>query len=352
MIFYIEKWGVNTMEIKIFTIKDLLEVIFASINRSAGYFADAYLLKSVSIVSKWKSKKVKPQKEDINKIVEFVVKESTIVEQKTIRDKINCLVNESSLSTDIKEFILCIEDFELFLKETLTIAVSQNSSCFEAVIQEEKNEKDMENIFIAKDNVLLSEDPPDPPENASKVLYEDNDNLYSKPRSYKSSKYINKIKLTLVAASALVIIISFVLFEQLSVADNAKKPQHSPLVKSDDIDSQNGSSSNKDDTADLSQPQYGHSNIELTEGSPESVNKKQEENSEEVAATDDMNGNSSINPESEQISEVSKNNGANAEASPKHNGIYIEIGDIISGNNNIMISNPKDSVISIVYRHY
>lgn len=56
-----------------------------------------------------------------------------------------------------------------FLKETLTIAVSQNSSCFEAVIQEEKNEKDMENIFIAKDNVLLSEDPPDPPENASKV---------------------------------------------------------------------------------------------------------------------------------------------------------------------------------------
>lgn len=124
MIFYIEKWGVNTMEIKIFTIKDLLEVIFASINRSAGYFADAYLLKSVSIVSKWKSKKVKPQKEDINKIVEFVVKESTIVEQKTIRDKINCLVNESSLSTDIKEFILCIEDFELFSKR------NANNSCF------------------------------------------------------------------------------------------------------------------------------------------------------------------------------------------------------------------------------
>ncbi|GEM_PF-5260813 len=326
------------MEIKIFTIKDLLEVIFSTMDRSAGYFADAYLLKSVSIISKWKSKKVKPQKEDINKIVEFVVNESTIVQQKTIRDKINGLVNESSLSTDIKEFILCIEDFELFLKETLTIAVSKDSSCFEAVIHEEKNEN-----F------------PELPENTSTVLYkdinlyEDNSNLNSKPSSYKSGKSINKIKLTLAAASSLIIIISFVLFGQLSAADNLKKPQQSSLAEGEDTVCQNSSSPYKDDTFDLSQPQYEHSNIEPTEGSPESVNKEQEESPKEAAAADDMKGNSSINPENERISEVPKNSGVSTEASPKHNSIYIEMGDIINGNNNIMISNPQDSVISIVY---
>ncbi|RXE58524.1 hypothetical protein [Acetivibrio mesophilus] len=280
------------MDKKILTIKQLLEVIFATINRSAGYFAGAYLLKDVSIISKWKSEKVTPKKEDISKIVEFVIGESTIIQQKTLRDKINILIKESSLSTDIKEFILCIEDFEIFLEETLTIAVSQDNSYFTTVIEEQKSENVEESTFAAEDELLLPEVTSKYSEDTSMILYKDN-NLYSKPNSCKSNNYINKIRRTLVSASVLVIMASFILFEQLSIADDSKKPPQSSFAKSD--------------SGILKIPS-------------KSFEEEQEENLAKSVMTKDINEDSSINLEVRQTPEATpENNSENAEVTPENN---------------------------------
>lgn len=342
------------MDKKILTIKPLLEVIFVAINRSAGYFADTYLLKDVSIISKWKSKKVTPKKEDISKIIEFVIAESTIIQQKTIRDKVVVLIKESSLSADIKELILCIEDFELFLEETLTISVSQDNYCFTTIIGEQENENAMGDTLIAEEDVLLPVDTSEHTEKTNIVSYE-YDNLSSNPHSHKSNTNIKKIRLSPVAILALLIMAAFVLFEQLSMAYDSNKSQQ-PFQKSEVSLSPNNLISREKAAVEFGIFRHRDTRIGCTGTSTQPLQEVQEESSviSEAVPTEDVNEDSSIGREDGQIPEITPNNNStNPEVVSNDNSEDIKetnqnTGITINGDNNIQISNCQDSVISII----
>lgn len=114
----------DKMQAEVFSVKLLLETLFKVLKRSTNYFADAYLLKDVSLISKWKTGKAIPKNEDINKIVEFVNNEATGMQRHLIRRKIEEYINASLLDISLKNMLLDIEDFSLFLTETLIISVS------------------------------------------------------------------------------------------------------------------------------------------------------------------------------------------------------------------------------------
>ena len=118
------KFREDIMAITLFSIKPLLETLFKILNKSTNYFADAYLLKNVSLVSKWKTGKVIPKNEDISKLVEFVNNESTGMQRHLIRNKLEEFINESSLDVSLKNMLLGIEDFSLFLTEVLILSIS------------------------------------------------------------------------------------------------------------------------------------------------------------------------------------------------------------------------------------
>lgn len=107
--------------------KNILEVILKTINKNANILAYSYLIKDASTISKWKSKKLTPRNEDIIKIVEFAMVESTGTQRKIMRDKIEYLVANSQMKENIKMSLLRIEDFQEFLNETLRISVLANT---------------------------------------------------------------------------------------------------------------------------------------------------------------------------------------------------------------------------------
>ena len=72
----------------IYDMKTLLEIIFKYTKKNARILADRYLLKDVSIISKWRNNVVCPKNDDIVKIVEFVNDEATISQKELIRDNI------------------------------------------------------------------------------------------------------------------------------------------------------------------------------------------------------------------------------------------------------------------------
>ncbi|AEY66945.1 hypothetical protein [Clostridium sp. BNL1100] len=112
------------MEDNYFNLKNILGILFKITKKNANILADRYLLKEVSIISKWKNNKAEIKSEDISRIVEFAVKESSEVQRKMIRKEILTIINCSSITEEIKEMIIEIKDFGEFLEESLNVCTS------------------------------------------------------------------------------------------------------------------------------------------------------------------------------------------------------------------------------------
>lgn len=101
-----------------------MDVLFRVTKKSAHILADVYLMKDVSTISKWKNNKVIVKSDDINKIVQFAVKESSIVQREMIREEIEVLINNSVLNDSIKVMLFEIDDFDKFIEEALNVSTS------------------------------------------------------------------------------------------------------------------------------------------------------------------------------------------------------------------------------------
>ncbi len=112
------------MEDNYFNLKNILGILFKITKKSANILADRYLLKEVSIISKWKNNKAEIKSEDISRIVEFAVKETSEVQRKMIRTEIQTVINCSSITEEIKEMLIEIEDFGEFIEESLNVCTS------------------------------------------------------------------------------------------------------------------------------------------------------------------------------------------------------------------------------------
>ncbi|WP_010681224.1 NPCBM/NEW2 domain-containing protein [Acetivibrio cellulolyticus] len=131
-----------------YSLKVIFEVIFKVTRKNANVLADMYLLKDKSIISKWKNRKNTPKAEDIKKIVEFVISESTTSQKKIIRDSIENQLKDSSIKKEVKDIILNIEDFSEFLVEAISLAASDDQP-----LDKEINSEDQ-----SADNKLDNED--------------------------------------------------------------------------------------------------------------------------------------------------------------------------------------------------
>ncbi len=112
------------MEDNYFNLKNILGILFKITKKNANILADRYLLKEVSIISKWKNNKADIKSEDISRIVEFAVKESSEVQRKMIRKEIITIIDCSSITEEIKEMIIGIKDFGEFVEESLNVCTS------------------------------------------------------------------------------------------------------------------------------------------------------------------------------------------------------------------------------------
>ncbi len=100
--------------------ENILNIIFRTTTKSAQFFADCYLRKDISIISRWKNNTIIPKIEDLRKIVEFAISESTGVQRVVMRNEITKLLKSSPIKKDILEVIIEKESFEDFLTETLS----------------------------------------------------------------------------------------------------------------------------------------------------------------------------------------------------------------------------------------
>lgn len=130
----------------IYDMKTLLEIIFKYTKKNARTLADRYLLKDVSIISKWRNNVTYPKNDDIIRIVEFVDKEATLSQKELIRDNIEELLENAPIKSRIKDIVLNTENFSEFLKEAINVSMSD---------YEEKNilycpEKEKRTRHIAK----------------------------------------------------------------------------------------------------------------------------------------------------------------------------------------------------------
>ncbi|GAE88264.1 hypothetical protein [Acetivibrio straminisolvens] len=109
----------------IYDMKTLLQIIFKYTKKNARILADQYLLKDVSIISKWRNNVIYPRNDDIIKIVEFVENEATSSQKELIRDNIEELLKKAPIKNKIKEIILDTKDFSEFLKEAISVAMPE-----------------------------------------------------------------------------------------------------------------------------------------------------------------------------------------------------------------------------------
>lgn len=116
------------MKYDVLNIRNILDIVFKITKKNASILADVYLIKDSSIISKWKNNKTKPKNEDILKVVDFTIDESTATQRKMIRNEIEILVYNSLLSEEIKNSLLHIEDFKEFLWEVLYVSTSSWSN--------------------------------------------------------------------------------------------------------------------------------------------------------------------------------------------------------------------------------
>ncbi len=194
------------MQAEVISVKLLLETLFKILKKSTNYFADAYLLKDVSLISKWKTGKAIPKNEDISKIVEFVNNESTGMQRHLIRIKIEEYIKESLLEVSLKNMLIDIKDFSMFLKETIIISVSDMGSNLDLKTQKhdvpsvsEDNEV-YENVIQSQEKII-----PDLPLHSHKILKSFN------PYSILFHKYRTKIILLLIV----LVCITIFTFQQL-----------------------------------------------------------------------------------------------------------------------------------------
>ncbi len=113
---------------KPFNLKTILEIIFKVTNKNANILAQRYLLKDESIISKWKKNKAFPRNDDISKIVEFVLCESTYSQRKIIMDNIVELLNTSEIDGGLKDIILNTKDYGEFLREAVSSSISEQKN--------------------------------------------------------------------------------------------------------------------------------------------------------------------------------------------------------------------------------
>ncbi|MFZ5986037.1 MAG: hypothetical protein ACOYWZ_02805 [Bacillota bacterium] len=113
---------------RILNIENVLNIIFKTTTKSTQFFADSYLMKDISVISRWRNNSVFPKFEDLKKIVEFAVNESTGVQRVVMKDEILKLLNNSSLKKEIKKVILEKEAFDDFLTEILSALTIEHQS--------------------------------------------------------------------------------------------------------------------------------------------------------------------------------------------------------------------------------
>ena len=111
-----------------YSLKNLLEIIFESTNKNACILADSYLLKDISTISRWRNGKTLPKHDDIDKVIEFTIKESTVSQRMIIRTRIESLLIDSSLSEELKRTIIRNDDFSDFLRDSLSISISSQTT--------------------------------------------------------------------------------------------------------------------------------------------------------------------------------------------------------------------------------
>lgn len=112
--------GVHMID-RFINIDNILNIIFKITAKSPQILADFYLRKDISILSRWRNGSIVPKTEDLKKIVEFVLNESTEVQRFVIKEELINLLNNSSLKQDIKNIILEKETFKDFLVELLSL---------------------------------------------------------------------------------------------------------------------------------------------------------------------------------------------------------------------------------------
>ncbi|MCX7748725.1 MAG: hypothetical protein N2645_17845 [Clostridia bacterium] len=106
----------------ILSVHKILNIIIKTVNKSPTILSDRYLEKDVSVISKWKRNKFLPKQNDISKIVDFAVEESTFTQREFMRDQIELLISQADIRKDIKVQILNIESFKEFLLEALNLS--------------------------------------------------------------------------------------------------------------------------------------------------------------------------------------------------------------------------------------
>lgn len=102
-------------------IDNVLNIIFKTTTKSPQIFADFYLRKDISIISRWRNGTIVPKTEDLKKIVEFVLNESTEVQRLVIKDELLSILRNSLLKQELKRLIIKKEAFEDFLIEFLSV---------------------------------------------------------------------------------------------------------------------------------------------------------------------------------------------------------------------------------------
>lgn len=111
-----------------YTLKNLMEIIFQSTNKNACILADSYLLRDISVISRWRNGKTLPKYDDILKVVEFSENESTVAQKMIMRTRIESLLSSSFISEDIKKTVIKNEEFSDFMREALSISISSQTT--------------------------------------------------------------------------------------------------------------------------------------------------------------------------------------------------------------------------------
>ena len=129
-------------------IDTVLNIILKTTTKSPQIFADFYLRKDISIISRWRNGTVIPKTEDFKKIVEFVLNESTEVQRLVIKDELISILKNSLLKKELKHTIIKKEAFEDFLIEFLSIFTIEFDLCEEI----KSNQPATKKYFITKKN--------------------------------------------------------------------------------------------------------------------------------------------------------------------------------------------------------
>ncbi|WP_024833501.1 hypothetical protein [Ruminiclostridium josui] len=343
------------MEDIYFNLKNILGILFKITKKNANILADRYLLKEVSIISKWKNNKADIKSEDISKIVEFAVKESSEVQRKMIRKEIQTIINYSSISEEIKEMLIEIKDFGEFIEESLNVCttwsydvpdVNTNDGFTEKLISSDKYNLDIEKGIeggykgIVKFDLEISKNKSNEEKTGSKknsVLKNSKINLIPKSRVGGAKKFIE-------ARSVLTVIIVVAILSYTFI----QAGRNNQNVASDITNTQSSQSAyHTIDTAKATQRNTS-ANSEKTEHAKNTNEKKTSEVSENDQKKQKKSPANVDKSKEKTINKPSTNNNIHTQTEQKNNDININISgssdlNIGVGNNIIINNNKSDS---------